>query len=49
MDPALQAKVRDFLLERYDFVDPAKKQKVIQVEAGYLLRQFNEATGMRLT
>jgi hypothetical protein len=28
-DPELQAKVRDFLLERYDFVDPLKKQEVI--------------------
>jgi hypothetical protein len=29
MDPELQAKVRQFLLERYDFVDPAKQQTVI--------------------
>ncbi len=28
-DPELQAKVRDFLLERYEFVDPLKKQEVI--------------------
>jgi hypothetical protein len=29
LDPELQAKVREFLLERYDLVDPAKEQKVV--------------------
>jgi hypothetical protein len=29
MDPDLQAKVRQFLLERYDFVDPSKRQTVV--------------------